>query len=95
MLANREMKQEIHSLQVKLEQTEGSVLDTVFRDKQLAQDKRDYYMPSSRGPSSRNSSNARMSGSLVQAGQSIAFQQSTIETPNRNHEKRGLAKRLE
>lgn len=72
-------------------------MDTLFdRDKQLEKDKRDYYMPSSRGPSSRNSSNARMSGSLVQAGQSIAFQNNTIETPpNRNNEKRGLAKRLE
>ena len=51
---------------------------------------REFYMPSSRGPSSRNSSESkdsnRLSGSLLYAGQSIAFPKRTIEdTQNRNH----------
>jgi hypothetical protein len=56
-------------------------------------------MPSSRGPSSRNSNDfRRMSSSLLQAGQSIAFSgnKKTIEdAPSINQEKRNLAQRLQ
>lgn len=55
-------------------------------------------MPSSRGPSSKGSSqaNSRLSSSLVQAGQSIIFQKNTIDDePNRAKEKKKIAQRLQ
>lgn len=55
-------------------------------------------MPSSRGPSSKGSSqnNSRLSSSLLQAGQSIIFQKNTIDdAPNRGKEKLSIAKRLQ
>jgi hypothetical protein len=55
-------------------------------------------MPSSRGPSSKGSSqaNSRLSASLIQAGQSIIFQKSTIDdSPARAKEKINIVKRLQ
>jgi hypothetical protein len=54
----------------------------------------EYYMPSSREPSSK--ANSRVSSSLIQAGQSIVFQKNTIEdSPNRAKEKQSIAKKLQ
>jgi hypothetical protein len=53
-------------------------------------------MPSSRAPSSSQTSNSRLSNSLIKAGQSIVFQHNTIEdAANRNKEKRNLVHRLQ
>ena len=76
------MKKEIQELQTKIERSEGSEYSqpsqyTADRKKQQLE----YYMPSSRGPSSKSGSqgNNRVSGSLVQAGHSIIFQKNTID----------------
>ncbi len=69
----------------------------------MEKDKLNFYAPSSRGPpSSRNSSASgrnsddRLSSSLIQAGSNIAYNKMTIDdTPNRQQEKRNLAKRLQ
>jgi hypothetical protein len=89
------MKKEINALQVKLSQSEAS---EVSHNSQymldLRKEKIDYYQPSKREPSSRRSS--QQSYSLLQAGQSIAFQKSTIEeNPSRAKEKMMMAKKLQ
>jgi len=65
----------------------------------LRKEKIDYYQPTKREPSSRRSSqqsNSKLSYSLLQAGQSIAFQKNTIEgNPSRAKEKMMMAKKLQ